>query len=114
MGDKGWFKNDFKKHSDFKWLRQRWRDNFMEKDSKDCPDCAWVRMVYFKDRTLWGHRWQHESSYIIDFEYRVPYIKNGVFGDLKMSRTRVTFKSCLLYTSPSPRDQRGSRMPSSA
>ena len=28
--------------------------------------------------------------------------------DIQMSRT------CLLYTSPSPRDQRGSRMPSSA
>ena len=27
---------------------------------------------------------------------------------------RVDFKACLLYTSPSPRDQRGSRMPSSA
>ena len=26
----------------------------------------------------------------------------------------VLEKSCLLYTSPSPRDQRGSRMPSSA
>ena len=26
----------------------------------------------------------------------------------------VQFISCLLYTSPSPRDQRGSRMPSSA
>ena len=26
----------------------------------------------------------------------------------------VTMMSCLLYTSPSPRDQRGSRMPSSA
>ena len=26
----------------------------------------------------------------------------------------VLLKSCLLYTSPSPRDQRGSRMPSSA
>ena len=26
----------------------------------------------------------------------------------------VDHKSCLLYTSPSPRDQRGSRMPSSA
>ena len=25
-----------------------------------------------------------------------------------------TMKTCLLYTSPSPRDQRGSRMPSSA
>ena len=30
--------------------------------------------------------------------------------DLKHSKA----KSCLLYTSPSPRDQRGSRMPSSA
>ena len=26
----------------------------------------------------------------------------------------VAFPACLLYTSPSPRDQRGSRMPSSA
>ena len=26
----------------------------------------------------------------------------------------IIFHSCLLYTSPSPRDQRGSRMPSSA
>ena len=26
----------------------------------------------------------------------------------------LTFQFCLLYTSPSPRDQRGSRMPSSA
>ena len=31
------------------------------------------------------------------------------------SKTRIAeFKACLLYTSPSPRDQRGSRMPSSA
>ena len=28
--------------------------------------------------------------------------------------TRLSAKTCLLYTSPSPRDQRGSRMPSSA
>ena len=27
---------------------------------------------------------------------------------------RALLESCLLYTSPSPRDQRGSRMPSSA
>ena len=26
----------------------------------------------------------------------------------------AAYKNCLLYTSPSPRDQRGSRMPSSA
>ena len=30
------------------------------------------------------------------------------------NRRSVTVKVCLLYTSPSPRDQRGSRMPSSA
>ena len=30
------------------------------------------------------------------------------------SGRRLTLKICLLYTSPSPRDQRGSRMPSSA
>ena len=44
-------------------------------------------------------------------------------GDLRDAAERLveeqqTFKSqlgaCLLYTSPSPRDQRGSRMPSSA
>ena len=28
--------------------------------------------------------------------------------------TDLTLRGCLLYTSPSPRDQRGSRMPSSA
>ena len=28
--------------------------------------------------------------------------------------TSINWKNCLLYTSPSPRDQRGSRMPSSA
>ena len=32
--------------------------------------------------------------------------------DLAVSISRV--RACLLYTSPSPRDQRGSRMPSSA
>ena len=31
-----------------------------------------------------------------------------------LSELRARAKSCLLYTSPSPRDQRGSRMPSSA
>ena len=31
-----------------------------------------------------------------------------------LSVTRQLYYSCLLYTSPSPRDQRGSRMPSSA
>ena len=37
--------------------------------------------------------------------HRVAKLKSGEIQD---------FLSCLLYTSPSPRDQRGSRMPSSA
>ena len=36
----------------------------------------------------------------------------GVFGAVNLPPERL--RDCLLYTSPSPRDQRGSRMPSSA
>ena len=38
------------------------------------------------------------------------------FAPLCPSASTIPFRmmSCLLYTSPSPRDQRGSRMPSSA
>ena len=35
-------------------------------------------------------------------------------GELVGTRFSSTNTACLLYTSPSPRDQRGSRMPSSA
>ena len=35
------------------------------------------------------------------------------FGDAQVEVTNNVY-NCLLYTSPSPRDQRGSRMPSSA
>ena len=31
-----------------------------------------------------------------------------------LNPVNISFYTCLLYTSPSPRDQRGSRMPSSA
>ena len=40
--------------------------------------------------------------------YDTPFIHFGVFKDYTQTIP------CLLYTSPSPRDQRGSRMPSSA
>ena len=39
----------------------------------------------------------------------------GAFGKWDLAGHNTSkFKNCLLYTSPSPRDQRGSRMPSSA
>ena len=35
-------------------------------------------------------------------------------ADVQPEALQLELKDCLLYTSPSPRDQRGSRMPSSA
>ena len=37
-----------------------------------------------------------------------------ISGIKQMADVQMQFNNCLLYTSPSPRDQRGSRMPSSA
>ena len=39
---------------------------------------------------------------------------NAPENDQKTFKHTVNVMTCLLYTSPSPRDQRGSRMPSSA
>ena len=47
-----------------------------------------------------------------DFEKRTEYETSPV--DQAAKYKDHGFKNCLLYTSPSPRDQRGSRMPSSA
>ena len=48
-------------------------------------------------------------------ESRVALTPGGVLELKRHGHTvYVQTKACLLYTSPSPRDQRGSRMPSSA
>ena len=46
----------------------------------------------------------------VDISYRIEYMRFPI-GDPEME-TRLD--SCLLYTSPSPRDRQKSRMPSSA
>ena len=46
----------------------------------------------------------HYAAEVIDESFR---------GKNRVQQQRIVY-SCLLYTSPSPRDQRGSRMPSSA
>ena len=40
--------------------------------------------------------------------------RTKLFGNPSKSGGKLSPDGCLLYTSPSPRDQRGSRMPSSA
>ena len=45
----------------------------------------------------------------------MAFIRVGkFFRGSNFEENKAAFKICLLYTSPSPRDQRGSRMPSSA
>ena len=46
---------------------------------------------------------------------KVPGVRAAMAYDVSSARnSREHNNACLLYTSPSPRDQRGSRMPSSA
>ena len=40
--------------------------------------------------------------------------KDAIADVVELLRGHDFYRPCLLYTSPSPRDQRGSRMPSSA
>ena len=72
-----------------------------------------LRLVLFDDRaaksgrpTTWRARWVVMAS-------NDPVIDADVDEDSRVS-SREPPEVCLLYTSPSPRDQRGSRMPSSA
>ena len=46
-------------------------------------------------------------------ELEFPFQENTLFRGIEVEAELHT-EPCLLYTSPSPRDQRGSRMPSSA
>ena len=54
---------------------------------------------------------QYATSHVFERRLTVnDYIERSGGIALKADKNRI----CLLYTSPSPRDQRGSRMPSSA
>ena len=44
----------------------------------------------------------------------VVFVLQSVFGHNHQKSTEIMMEVCLLYTSPSPRDKRQSRMPSSA
>ena len=52
------------------------------------------------------------SQGVIDFT--LPSLTDDLLEKALNSKTPLIIGTCLLYTSPSPRDQRGSRMPSSA
>ena len=53
------------------------------------------------------------DKWILEFETNDP-TKNPLMGWESSNDTYTELRFCLLYTSPSPRDISGSRMPSSA
>ena len=57
-----------------------------------------------------GTTWYDRTNYYATF----PANDDNLRQMLAMEADRMVNAACLLYTSPSPRDQRGSRMPSSA
>ena len=66
------------------------------------------------DRSL--RAWDAADEYLLDYlvEQGMADTNSGQGEGKRALLVNDTFGACLLYTSPSPRDQRGSRMPSSA
>ena len=62
---------------------------------------------------LISNRGNHSFSRNPDELRRSSEIGDGIHAEINLSAKDIC-STCLLYTSPSPRDQRGSRMPSSA
>ena len=61
--------------------------------------------------------WQKEnvSFPMMDLEINATMKEHDRQKEMRQNQTlNAGIETCLLYTSPSPRDQRGSRMPSSA
>ena len=65
--------------------------------------------------SAWGTLWARETISLRERSMLTIALlaATGNFEEIPM-HIRATANTCLLYTSPSPRDQRGSRMPSSA
>ena len=63
---------------------------------------------------LVGSNGQGKTNLVEALGYVATLGSHRVSGDAPLVRYGAQRAFCLLYTSPSPRDQRGSRMPSSA
>ena len=107
-------------------------------DGKELPQLAWARVFqkgdfrsgYYRDQTFMFAKGVYKISDLFAGLYAYTDIKEeplsagrqmgGHFSthslneDGSWKNLMEQYNSCLLYTSPSPRDQRGSRMPSSA
>ena len=72
-----------------------------------------LRLLHDYGVTVVPPRQENGKNNLPDNEFLVGHLMRSLgAGTLKGHQLMIT--GCLLYTSPSPRDQRGSRMPSSA
>ena len=62
----------------------------------------------------WSEQLPNESNLIGMGQAELMMTLHSIFVPLLLVISYYLFNSCLLYTSPSPRDSRVSRMPSSA
>ena len=73
---------------------------------------ALAALFYFKATDTSNAFYDNTYKFSQDVAGLLAKIESG-FGE-RLRHLDETYKGCLLYTSPSPRDQRGYRMPSSA
>ena len=78
------------------------------------PECA----TMLRDIVFRTHRDVFRRALLVDppacVKHMTVRLQPGARAVRAKPRVSPPAKACLLYTSPSPRDQRGSRMPSSA
>ena len=70
--------------------------------------------VTFEAAALSGSRYSPVALAEIIKRFRDRYAYAPIETSVEVAANGAAYEICLLYTSPSPRDQRGSRMPSSA
>ena len=67
-------------------------------------------MKYYDE---WGDKDKYNKD-MVDWNYTGPKETVATFNKHENNKDTLIFDACLLYTSPSPRDPKTSRMPSSA
>ena len=80
------------------------------------PDKSFERRKYPPGQHGNGRRRKQKSDYAVQLteKQKAKYTYGVLERQFRNLFTKAAGKSCLLYTSPSPRDRQKSRMPSSA
>ena len=87
--------------------KQRW----------SCSDTAEYGDYVSGPRVITPEVKEHMKEVLSDIQdgtFAKRFMDDQAAGAPEFKKLRAEGEACLLYTSPSPRDQRGSRMPSSA